>query len=460
MSGLYGSLFTALSALQASQQALEITANNVANANTPGYARERAVLVPGNPITLEDLSFGTGVVLQKLQSLRDPILDLRISQSMQDQGKLNTALGALQQLQAMFSSTDSGIGNAMGKLFESFQQLSTDPSNLSLRQGVLTAAGNLTTVFNNTARNLQTQRSSLDLNVGQTVDEINTLTGQISKLNQQISSLENVGEDASLFIDQRTNAIQQLSELIDVQVIRTESGITLTTGSGALLVSDGHNFELSRQTGTDGMQHVLAQNIDITAQISSGKLGGLIEVRDHSIPDLQDKLDQLAGSLATALNAANHQGFDLDGLQGGDIFAAPPAGNVGAASALRVSMTDPSLLAASSDGSQGSNGNIANFMAVHDNPLVNGQSPTEYYASIVFQIGSNTANTSADLDAAGQILQQLRGQQNSVSGVSLDEEAANIVQYQTAYQAAARVVATIQTLLLDTVNLGASAVQQ
>ncbi len=460
MSGLYGSLFTALSALQASQQALEITANNVANANTAGYARERAVLVPGNPVTLGDLSFGTGVVLQKVQSLRDPILDLRVSQSTQDQGRLNTALGALQQLQVMFSSTDSGIGNALGKLFDSLQQLSTDPSNLSLRQGVLTAAGDLATVFNNIARNLQTQRSSLDLNVGQTVDEINTLTGQISKLNQQISSLQNVGEDASLFIDQRTNAIQQLSELIDVQVIRTESSITVTTGSGALLVSEGHNFELSRETGTDGMQRVLAQNVDLTAQISSGKLGGLIAVRDHSIPELQDKLDQLAGSLATAFNAANRQGIDLGGLQGGDIFVAPPAGNVGAASGLRVSMTDPSLLAASSDGSQGSNGNIANFLAVHDKPLVNGQSPTEYYASIVFQIGSDTANTSADLDAAGQILQQLRDQQNSISGVSLDEEAANMVQYQTAYQAAARVVATIQTLLLDTVNLGVSTVQQ
>ena len=315
MSGLYGSLFTALSALQASQQALETTANNVANANTPGYARERAVLVPGNPVTLGDLSFGTGVVLQKLESLRDPILDLRVSQAMQDQGKLNTALGALQQLQVMFSSTDSGIGSAIGKLFDSLQQLSTDPSNLSLRQGVLTAAGNLATIFNNTARNLQTQRSSLDLNVGQTVDEINTLTVQISKLNQQISSLQNVGEDASLFIDQRTNAIQQLSELIDVQVIRTETSITLTTGSGALLVSEGHNFELSTQAGTDGMQHVLAQNADITAQISSGKLSGLIQVRDHSIPGLQNNLDQLAGNLATAINAANHQGFDLGGFR-------------------------------------------------------------------------------------------------------------------------------------------------
>ena len=460
MSGLFGSLSTALSALIASQQALETTANNVANANTPGYARERPVLVPGDPVTLGNWTFGTGVVLEKLQSLRDPLLDLRVSQAMQDQGKLNTALGALQQLQVMFSSTDSGIGDAITKLFDSFQQLSADPSNLSLRQGVLTAAGNLATAFNTNAQNLQSQRNNLNLNVGQTVDEINTLTGQIASLDQQIANLENVGEDASAFVDQRTNLIQQLSGLIDVQTIQTENGITLTTSAGIPLVSQGRNFELTTQVSVGGMLHVFSQGADITTNLTSGKLAALIEVRDQTIPGIQDDLDQLAGSLASALNAANHQGYDLGGNLGGVIFATPPAGNVGAAAGMSVSMSDPALLAASSDGSAGSNGNIANFMAVHDNPLVNGQSPTEYYSSIVFQVGSDTSNASADLDAASQILQQLQDQQNSVSGVSLDEEAANMVQYQTAYQAAARVVSTIQALLLDAVNLGASAIQQ
>ena len=110
MSGLYGSLSVALSSLMASQQALETTANNVANANTPGFSRQRPVLVPGDPVVEGGLGFGTGVVLQRIESLRDPILEIQLNQETQQQSKLNTSLGALQQMQTMFSSASSGIG--------------------------------------------------------------------------------------------------------------------------------------------------------------------------------------------------------------------------------------------------------------------------------------------------------------------------------------------------------------
>ena len=460
MSGLSGSLSIALSALMANQQALEATANNVANANTPGYTRERPVLVPRDPVTLDPWTFGTGVVLEKLESLRDPILDLRVSQATQDQGKLNTSLAALEQLQVMFSSNDSGIGAAISNLFDSFQQLSTDPTSPSLRQGVLTAAGDLATAFKTTAHNLGTQRINLDLNVRDTVNQINMLTSQIAAVNVQISSLENLHEEASTFIDQRTSLIQQLSSLVDVSTINTENGLALTTSNGTPLVTGANSFALTTSPGTDGMQHIMAQGRDITAQLTSGKLAGLIQVRDQTIPKILSDLDQLAGELATALNAAQQQGFDLNGDAGENLFVTPPQGNVGAAANLAVAITDPSLIAASSDGSEGSNGNIANLLAVHDNPIVNGQKPMDFYANVVFQVGSYTSNAAADLDAANQVLLQLQDQRNSVSGVSLDEEATNMIQYQTAYQAAARVIATIQNLLLDTVNLGVQTVQQ
>jgi flagellar hook-associated protein 1 FlgK len=121
---------------------------------------------------------------------------------------------------------------------------------------------------------------------------------------------------------------------------------------------------------------------------------------------------------------------------------------------LTVSMTNPALIAASSDGTTGNNGNLANLSAVADTALANGQTPIDSYASVVSQIGSDTANTSADADASNSILQQLQDENGSVSGVSLDEEASNLIQYQTAYQSAAKVVSAINLLLLDAVNLG------
>ena len=136
MSGLYGSLSVALSSLMASQQALETTANNVANANTPGFSRQRPVLVAGDPVLEENLSFGTGVVLQRIESLRDPILEIQLNQETQQQSKLNTSLGALQQMQTMFSSASSGIGADITNFFNSLQQLSPDPGLYRLESGM------------------------------------------------------------------------------------------------------------------------------------------------------------------------------------------------------------------------------------------------------------------------------------------------------------------------------------
>lgn len=454
MSGLYGSLSTALSALLVSQQSLETSANNVANANTPGYSRQRPVVTPGDPVVLGNLSIGTGVLLQKLESLRDPILELRINQETQNQGQFDATLGALQQIQVGFSGTDSGIGDAITKFFDSLQQLSTDPTNLSLRQAVLTTAGNLATNFNTAARNLQAQRTNLDLNVVQTVGQVNDLTSQISDLNLQIANLENVREDAGILLDKRGEAIRHLSSLIDVSVIQTESGIALTTSNGTPLVDKNRSFPLTTQVGAGGIHHVLAGTVDITTQIAAGKLGGLLDVRDNSIPTLQTNLDQLAAGLASTLNTAHRNGFDLNGTAGVDLFVPPPVGGVGAAASLSVAITDPALLAASSDGTPGSNGNVAVLSAVHDQAVVGSQTPLDFYSSLVFRIGSDTAGVLADGDASELILRQLQDQRAAVSGVSLDEEASNIIRYQTAYQAAARVVTTVSNLLDLAVNLG------
>jgi flagellar hook-associated protein 1 FlgK len=454
MSGLFGSLSIALTSLSVSQQEMAVTGNNVANANTPGYSREIPAATAGDPILIGSLSFGTGVLLQRIESLRDPILEIQLHQETQQQSKLSTELGHLQQIQTQFGSSNSGIGADITNFFNSLQQLSADPTNLALRQTVLTAAGNLATDFNTTARNLQTQRSNLDLNVVQSVDEVNSLTAQIASVDRQISSVQNAHGDAGTLVDKQTTLIRQLSGLVDVQVIKTDQGISLATSNGTTLVSGSQSFALSAQLGTDGVQHIFAGAQEITGSLNGGSLAGLIQIRDQEIPGLGSSLDQLAAGLANALNTANKTGYDLNGVAGVNLFVPPPVGGVGAAATLSVSITDPALVAASSDGTPGSNGNLAVLSAVHDQPVANGQTPLDFYSSIVFKVGNDTSNTSADVASSNLILQQLQDQHGSISGVSLDEEAANLIKYQTAYQAAARVVSTVNTLLDVAVNLG------
>ena len=458
MSGLFGTLSTALSGLAASQQELETSSNNVANANTPGYSREVADAEAGPPIVLNSLSIGTGVVIEQIQSLRDPILEIQLNQQTQQNNYLNSQLTQLQQIQTGFSSSTSGIGADISNFFNSIQQLSPDPTNLSLRQSVLTGAGNLATDFNTAASNLETQRGDLDQNVVEDVGQINTLTSEIASVDQQIGELQASDQNADTLVDQQTSLIRQLSSLVDVQVVPTDQGISVTTSNGTALVSGTQSFALSTQIGSDGVEHVMAGSQDITSTLTGGSLAGTIQIRDQEIPGILNQLDELAAGFSSAVNAANAKGYILSNsnppTQGGNIFTTPPPGVTGAAAAMQVAITDPSLIAASSDGTQGSNGNLINLANVANEQVANGNTPINAYSDLVFQIGSTTSNTSADADASGQILQQLQDERGSISGVSLNEEAANMVQYQSAYQAAARVVSTVNNLLLDAVNLG------
>jgi len=457
MSSLNTSLATALSGLTAAQGALEATTNNVANQNTPGYSREEPILVSSDPIVEPPLTFGSGVTLQQIQSVRDPILESQIQQETQTQGQLNALVSALGQTQTNFTSTTGDIGTAISNFFDSINQLSSSPADLSLRQGVLTAAGNVASAFNVASNNLTAQRASLDQSVEQTVGQINQLTTQIAQLNGQISSLENVGQSAGTFVDQRTQLIDQLSSLVDVSVIPADNSLMLTTASGTALVAGQQSFQLSTQPVASGTQHVFAQGSDITSSIVSGQLGGLLEARDEQIPGIQSQLDTLAAGFANAVNTVQTSGYDLNGNKATttDLFT-PPTGTTGAAANLSVAITDPAFIAASSDGTAGSNGNAENLYALRNQSLVNGQSPTDYYSSIVFNVGNAASSANSQQSASNLVLQQLNDQRSSVSGVSLDQEAANMVKYQQAYDASAEVITTINSMMQTVINMKTS----
>jgi flagellar hook-associated protein 1 len=453
MSSLNASLAIALSGLAAEQGALAATTNNVANVNTPGYTREVPILVTNDPVVLGNLTFGSGVDLQSIESIRDPILESRIQQETQIQGQLNALVSALQQTQVNFTGNSGDIGTAISNFFNSINQLSTSPADLSVRQGVLTAADNLATAFNVTANNLTAQRGSLDQSVTQTVGQVNQLSQQIAQLNTQIANLQNAGESAGTFLDQRTQLIDQLSGLVDVSVIPSDNTLTLTTANGSVLVAGQQSYQLQTQTDPSGVQHIYAQNVDITASITSGQLGGLLAARDQQVPALQNQLDTLAAGLANAVNGVQTTGFDLKGNAGTNLFNPPPASGTGAAASLSVAITDPSLIAASSDGTPGSNGNAEALYALSNQSIIGGQTPAGYYSGIVFDVGNATANATAEQNASSQVLQQLNDQRSSLSGVSLDQEAANMVQYQQAYSASAQVITTINDMMYAVINM-------
>jgi len=455
MGGLTGSLDIALQSLLTQSAALDVTSNNIANANTPGYSRQRAVLDEMTPQVVGSLTLGQGVQMSQVQSVRDQVLEMRIAQETQTQGQLSAYVGGTNQLQSLFNETQGvGLGGPLSQFFSSLQNLSTNPSDLTLRQNVLNAGQALASSFNQTSSGLTQLKSGLDQSVQNTVTQVNQLTAQIASVNAQVESAQAGGHDAGQFLDQRNQLIDQLSNLVDVSAAQANDGsVTLTTTNGTALVVGTQSFVLQAQVDTgSGTQHVYAQGQDITSRIASGQLGGLIQARDRAVASAQTSLDNLAYNLANAFNAQHAQGYDLSGSKGGNFFTLLSS-STGAAAQLSVALTNPAQAAASSDGTAGSNGNALALAGIQNQAVINGQSPSSYYSSLIASIGGEAQNAQSQQTAQQLVMQQLQNQRASVSGVSLDEEATNLVQYQNAYAAAGKIVSIIEQLTQVTLNM-------
>jgi len=433
-----------------------LISTNLANVDTPGYSRQRPELEETPPVLTGGVTLGTGVELKQVVSLRDSILDLRVNQETQNQGKLNAFLGSAQQIQALFNeTTGTGLQSSLTAFFSSLSQLSLNPSDLNLRQAVLSSAQNLAGAFNQSSANLSTLQRNVDLSVSQSVNQINTLTAQIAAVNAQVSAATTSGQNPGPFVDQRQQLINQLSNLIDVSEINAGNGsLTLTTSAGAALVVGGQSFQLVAQTnGATGLQDVFSQGSNITSRISGGQLAGQLQVRDQEITAVRNSLDALAAGLATAVNTQHQAGVDLGGAPGGNFFVPPPAGIAGAASSLAVAITDPTKIAASSDGTAGDNSNINAILALQNQTIINGQTPLSAYSNLIFQIGNDVQSAQTNQEAGSLVLQQIQNLQGGVSGVDINEESANLIRFQNAYQASAQVASVINTLLETTINM-------
>jgi flagellar hook-associated protein 1 len=457
MGNLLGTLSIASQALEADQGALQVTSNNIANANTPGYSREVAVFESEPAVTDGNIQIGEGVTLSQVQGIRDQVVELGVQQGLQQQGQLNSYLQSLDQVQSLFNEAQGvGLQTPLSNFFNSLQNLSADPTDTSLRQAVISAGQTLASAFNQASAGLAQVQQGLNQSIPATVNQINQLTQQIAQINGQIQESQSSSAEPNQLIDQRNQLIEQLSGLVGLDNISASDGsVTLTTTNGALLVSGQQSFALTTGDGPSANVDVFSQGTDITANLSGGTLGGDIQAL-ASIGSSQQGLDQLAYSLGSAVNNQQELGYDGNGnlATNEPFFNLPANGATGAAAEISVALTDPSQVAASSDGTAGSNGNALALANIENAAVINGQTANDYYSNFVAGIGTEVQNATNQQTAQNLVVQQLQNQQASISGVSLDEESANLIQYQTAYSAAAQVVNIISQLAQTAITLG------
>jgi len=461
MGTLTGLMSLARHALDADQQAINVTSNNVANQNTVGYTRQTVSFSATDSVSLNGFQGNGEGADVTVTSQRDRVLEQRLQQTTQAASASGSRLSALQDVEQMFglSSTDTNasattLGSAVDGFFASLTALAANPTDAATKTAVLTAAQSLASAFHTAASGLQSETSDLNAQIGTSASQINALTSTVAQLNQQITSLS-PGQDAGALEDSRQQAIKQLSTLVGVNQIATENnGVTLTLSSGAVLVSGNASFAVSTSSVGGNTELVAGQPATVQASLQGGSIGGMMQARDNDIPAMMSSLDTLANGIASAVNAQNAAGITSSGVAGSAIFSLPVT-VAGSAEGLAVVATSSNDLASagSTEGTTGS-ANAAALAALSNASIEGGESASEFFASFIGALGSTVSSATTDNAAQTAALTQAQTQRDAFSGVSLDEEASSLTQYQRSYEAAAKVFDIVNQLFASVLNLG------
>jgi len=437
------------SALFTAQQAITVAGHNVANVNTPGYSRQEVTLAENRPENGSPGQIGTGVHAESIRRAFDSFVDAQLLASRERLGEFTASSNSLAQLESLFGDANNqGIGAGLNEFFGALQDVATNPSDLSARTVFLSKATALAARLNQSDADLTAAQGSINRQLGQTITDANRLTSQIADLNAKIAAAESHGQHANDLRDQRGVALAGLGELIEVSSIEDATGqLTVFAGRGQVLVDKERNYQLVvvPDPGNNGLLAVhydagTGATSNLSSVIQSGKLKGLLDVRDQTIPSLRASLDALSSEIVTQVNQQHRSGFGLDGSTNINFFA--PTGTT--AGTMAVSLTNVRQIAGSSTaiGVPGNNANVLALADLRNQDFASLGNATfqEYYSTTAGSFGSTLQGVEGNLKAQQILHDQLTSQRASISGVSMDEELANLLQYQRSFEAASRMI--------------------
>ncbi len=301
-------LLIGLSALQAHQQALQVTSHNIANATTPGYTRQTAKLIASSPDAGTPGQVGRGVDVQAITRAVDGLLVERLRQAQSTDGRLNTLGTTLKSAQAVFNEPgDNGFSAQITNLFSAIQDLSNNPDSTALRSTTVAQMQSFASSLNSVGDQLAQLHDDLRASLDGDVAQVNQLTTEIADLNQQIRTQTLLGNSPNDLLDRRDQAVNDLSTHLELHVRGQSDGSVLIDSNGSLLVGQDTAQRISLGRRNDGGIVLLAPDqTPINAQ--GGSIGATIDLHDHLLPALQDQMDTVASSLALELNARNSTG--------------------------------------------------------------------------------------------------------------------------------------------------------
>jgi flagellar hook-associated protein 1 len=448
--------------LSAIQARAATTSNNVANANTPGYARQQANLAEAIPSVLGGNRgyVGGGVVLVNVTQTRDPFVESQLPGLFSHSSASTAESDALASVSTFNNGVDGDLTDAMGNFYSSLTALAQNPGDSSLRQSAVQSSAWLVSSFNRTSVALEQARSGVDASITSSVQKVNSILVQVADLNRRISVIEASGGEPNDLLDSRHNLMDQAAQLIGATPVPDAYGnMSLVLSGGTTLVSSSSAANLTLQSDPTNKGHteIVFAPADGSAPLVlkpselGGQIGGLLSARDGGLGKASTDLDTLAFDFATMINAQNHAGFALDGSPGGDVFSIG-ATSTDAATNIAINpalSANPSLLAAASSATSvpGDATNLQIMVDTQSAPLSNGIDVQKGMAQIISDFGATTADATNAAAFDKSVLQNLQDVRNSVSGVSIDDEMVDLMQAQHAYQALAKVINAVGDLL-------------
>ncbi len=452
MPGTFFGLNIGQSGLTAAQLGQDVTGHNIANSSTPGYSVESVDFVAADPLTPPDQAdspsmgmIGSGVVASSITRARDQYLDQQVRGSTSDQSNQSAQNDALSQIEGAFNEpSDTGLNTTLGTLFQNFNNLVNNPEDAGVRATVVQSGDAVARVFHDVSNSLTNIGQQLTAKQNADVNALNSYGRQIAKLNETIRSSRTATQNDNDLLDQRDELLDKLSGLANVSVINNPDGtVNVAVGTSDLV------------TGTDAKSLSLTGANSLTARgdLKSGELAGLGQAQTD-LANYKTDLNNVAAGLISSVNALHQKGAGLDGSTGLNFFNGTDASDI---SINQTLVTDPNKLAAAAEpagGGKPAPGDASNMtllgalqnQAMTTGPLT-GQTIQSYYQATISNLGGQGAATKTALQASSASTQQLTTQRDSITGVSTDDEMVNMMKYQRAYEASAKVVQTMDSMI-------------
>lgn len=476
------------SGLDASRKALRTTSHNMANVNNEGYSRQRVVQTSNIPLSKDGLIQGTGVRVKTIERISDQYAEKRLSEATSEFNYYESRNAKLAEIETIFNELDSaGLNKVLNDFYNSFRELANQPEDSTMRSVVLDKAKLVVRDIQQARQMLDNVATGIDKSLEFDVDHVNIALEQLSSLNEDIKQLEAEDQEVGDLKDQRDLIIKDLSQYFQIHTFHDNNNdfSVIAKGVGTLISGKVYtkldSARMSEERSENGMPGSVSLIFEgrtsktITPDFKGGKFAAIAKIRNEDVKGMQDKMDRIAYELARTVNTIHRRGFVNRPIQPNEEGRMPasdmygPVTNIdffkqpiqikGAAHALEINkyiVEDPNNIATALEPNKPGDNRVAIAISKlqHEKVMGGGEnSLEEEYLQMIGTVGLEKGKSQLNLQQSEALMAQAKQIRERYSGVSLDEEAANLIRYQQAYEASAKVMKTAEEMFQTVLNI-------